>query len=162
MSKLGYILTAGALLLLSFLLGRWSVRNTPESVTQTEVVEVIRRDTIRITEPILRVQRMTDTLLVAVRDTIRLRDTLYVSLPRQERTYSDSTYLARVSGYDPRLDYIEVYGRTTERTITQTLRPSRWGFSVTAGPSVLWSPFTHKVDAGLGVTVGVAYRFGGK
>lgn len=90
---------------------------------------VIRVDTLRITEPIV-VER-------TIRDTIEvwLSDTVAVSLPREEVTYKDSTYLAVVSGVQPSLDYLEVYPRTETVTIRETIvEPApRWSLGVQAG-----------------------------
>lgn len=52
------------------------------------------------------------------------KDTIFVPkdtfLIREERTYQDSTYTARVSGIDPRLDYIETYNQI------RTIRDTTW------------------------------------
>lgn len=39
-------------------------------------------------------------------------DTVWATVPRTQKRYEDSTYTAWVSGYEPRLDSIEVYRRT--------------------------------------------------
>ena len=49
-----------------------------------------------------------------------MRDTVYLVLNRQIKEYRDSLFYARVSGYDPELDYIEVYPKTVVISKTET------------------------------------------
>jgi hypothetical protein len=58
-----------------------------------------------------------------------------VQLPIQQRTYQDSTYTAWISGYEPRLDSIEVYQQLSTVTITNTItKPAkRWSVNTSAG-----------------------------
>ena len=74
---------------------------------------LVYRDTIREDNPILIKESVSDTMLVVLRDTIRLRDTLFLSLPLEKKIYGNSEYYAEVSGYRPNLDYIEVFPKTT-------------------------------------------------
>lgn len=109
-------------------------RQLPEPARDT--VEVVRIDTVRIAQPVSVVRRVTDTLLVAITDTVTKADTVYMQLPFEALEYRDSTYRAIVSGYRPRLDEIEIYPR--ERTVTVTQRVEvpvrqRWGLGLTAG-----------------------------
>lgn len=85
-------------------------RNAPTSAIKTEVKEIIVRDTIIAYKPREIERRVTDTIKVVVRDSICVRDTIY--LPRETRVYEDSLYRAVVSGYEPRLESIAVYPRT--------------------------------------------------
>lgn len=91
-----------------------------------ERVVDIQRDTITkidthiIEKPVLVEKRVVDTMYHAVRDTIRINDTLYVVLPREEKTYQGEDYLAKISGFQPSLDYIETYPKTTYITEIQT------------------------------------------
>ena len=93
----------------------------PKTIIKTEVEEVIVRDTIIVLKPTEIERRIVDTLYVAVRDTIVRNDTTYVTLPREEREYADTTYRAVVSGYSPRLESIDVYPTTIYRTKTEYL-----------------------------------------
>jgi hypothetical protein len=45
------------------------------------------------------------------------KDTAWITVPRTQKRYEDSTYTAWVSGYEARLDSIHVYRRTVTRTI---------------------------------------------
>lgn len=54
--------------------------------------------------------------------------------PDYPKTYADSTYKAWVSGYNPRLDSIQVYRQTIVTTKTETVvRKRRIGIGVQAG-----------------------------
>ena len=82
----------------------------PEIVTQRDTL--VRVDTVKELYPVSIREEVVDTFRVAVRDTIRLRDTLYLNLPIEKKLYTSPEYYAEVSGYRPSLDYIEVYPKT--------------------------------------------------
>ena len=110
-------------------------RPVPPPIIQIDTI--YHRDTITAYTPVYVRERVTDTMLVAVTDTLRLHDTTFVQLPRTEREYADSTYRAVVSGYDPKLERIEVYRQTLEVTKTVTLQdPRRWSLGIQAGVGV--------------------------
>lgn len=90
-------------------------------------------------------------------DTVHHHDTTYVALQFEKKEYIDSTYKAVVSGFQPSLDWIEVYQRT--QTITNTIveKAPRWSFGVAAGPGVFWD--RRGVSVGIGAVLGVQYRF---
>ena len=97
------------------------------SKEETTIVEqkdtLVIYDTIRIEKPAeIRYEVLTERILVHVRDTIWEHDTLFLSLPTQRKAYKDDDYYAEVSGYNPSLDYIEVYPRTTTITKTEKIR----------------------------------------
>lgn len=91
-----------------------------EIITQSDTI--YRWDTIVKTAPVeIKKIKSTDTIFIATLDTVKVRDTVYVAVPRETREYKDKDYLARVSGYDPSLDYIEVYPKTAIVTETKTI-----------------------------------------
>ena len=116
-------------------------------------------DTIRIDRPQVKTVKVTDTLLVAVSDTVTRTDTLFVYLPIETKVYSDSTYKAQISGYRASLDWIEVYPTNTIITtkITKEIpKKTRWGIGIQVGygatlhsRQVVLSPY---------VGVGVSYN----
>lgn len=124
---------AALLLLSGYLLGRRADRaREPAEIVRTDILRI--RDTVIVDRPVPVEVRLTDTMLVAVTDTVTVNDTVYLSLPRETRVYGDSTYRAQVSGYRPALDWIEVYPQTvyvTKNVITKDVR--RWGIGVQAG-----------------------------
>ena len=138
---------------------RWN--NRPEPTVQHDTVVV--RDTIRYPKPKPSVVTVRDTVLVAAADTVCIHDTTFVALPREVKTYDSSDYHAVISGVKPSLDYIEVFKQTVTvtNTVTQTLPAPRWSFSAAAGPTVGYgfTPAGAQPFFGVGLTVGIAYRF---
>ena len=129
----------GAAIVASFLFGvRYGRRRTATDDVQRDTI--VLRDTIRMPAP-----RPTSVVtqgtillslqdaLIATPDTLRFRDTIYVQLPKEVKTYCDSSYRAVVSGFRPSLDEIEIYQRTKVVTDTRVVRSSPW---VTIGPSI--------------------------
>ena len=95
------------------------IREVTKVVTDTLVVI----DTQIIEKPVLVARTVKDSLLVAVHDTTRIHDTLYIALPMEKKIYKGEDYLAEISGYKPSLDRIEVYPKNTiiTETITQSV-----------------------------------------
>ena len=104
-----------------------------------EVIQVIKRDTLRLNSPILReIHKVThDTIKIVMNDTIVRRDTIY--LERVQRIYEDKEYKAFVSGFQPRLDSIYVYPKTIYETKVSTRKE--------------WRQFTYGVQLGVGVVM---------
>ena len=95
------------------------IREVTERITDTLVV----RDTHIIEKPVLVERTYYDSLYIAVRDTIRIKDSVFVALPMEKKIYRGEDYLAEISGYKPNLERIEVYPKTTtiKETIAQTV-----------------------------------------
>lgn len=127
-----------------------------------DTVEVVRVDTVVVEKPVAVYHRIVDTMRVPVRvcDTITVRDSVYLELPREQAFYQDTAYRAWVSGYRPALDSIEVYQKTKVVTITETVQEPRrrWGFGVTAGYGAAIGA-DHSVTLSPFVGVGISYNF---
>lgn len=125
--KVKQILIIIAVFLATALIGYVVGRSHPHDIDQTVKVDtLIVYDTIKIDKPVeVRYVQTTKIIRVPVRDTIRLKDTTYVVLPKEVKEYRDSQYYAKVSGYQPSLDYIEVYPKTTTISKTETIVQSR-------------------------------------
>lgn len=126
---------------LLFLVGRWTAPEPPVVSEDVKVVTKVVCDTVTIERPVERYVHTTDSILVAVRDTVCVRDTLYISLPREVKVYEDDRYRAEVSGYRPSLDRIDIYQQTqiVEKEVVRTVegkKRTRWGVGVTAGYGV--------------------------
>lgn len=126
------ILIAAAFLLwiCGYAVGR---SHLPEATTTTQIDTIVRYDTIRMEKPGEIVSYKSSVpVLLPMTDTVRLRDTVYVVFEREIKEYKDASYFARISGYDPSLDYIEVYPKTTTISKTETViqKPSAWHYSV--------------------------------
>ncbi len=103
----------------------------------TKVDTLYLYDTVRIDKPIPIIIRDIDTILVQVKDTIHIQDTIYIKLPREQKTYQNKHYAAWISGYRPQLDSIHIYSNSrqiiTSTTINTKQKRSRWGIGVHAG-----------------------------
>lgn len=119
------------------------------------------RDTIRIPHPVPVTSRIVDSIPVPVpvTDTLWLHDTLYINLPREQRTYTDSTYTAWISGYRPQLDSILIYPLTTTinntTTITHKPKPPRFSIGLQAGYGVTIS--NNQIKPAPYIGVGLSY-----
>ena len=94
------------------------LRQQAEVITRTDTLTL--RDTIRETRPVYVTNTETDTMLVAVTDTVTVSDTVYMVLGREQRHYRGDGYDAWVSGYRPQLDSVWVYPETRYIT-TETI-----------------------------------------
>lgn len=115
------IISVVVVLLVGMVIGwlcRPSVTNTIVDIQRDSIVV---HDTIMIKEPIYITSVVKDSILVVVKDTIVRNETCYISLPLQKRTYKRDEFYAEVTGYEPRLTYIEVYPKTVYVTEKQSV-----------------------------------------
>lgn len=83
-------------------------------------------------------------------------DTIQVELPKTQKVYVDSSYVAYVSGYQPNLDSIRVRFPTITTTITQTKEVKkfrRWNVGVIGGYGYGIKSKSVEPFIGIGVTV---------
>lgn len=62
-----------------------------------------------------------------------VHDTVFIYIPISQKVYKDSLYTAYVSGYQAKLDSIEVYQKTQTIYIRDKLKRKRFGVGVQAG-----------------------------
>lgn len=138
-------------------------------VTDSKLEKEIKYDTIPvfIDTPVPRDSLVIQykTVKVPVYDTIKVphadtlsSDSVSVVLPITQKHYSDSTYEAWVSGYEPALDSIKVFQpvMTITNTITNTeirYKQKRWGLGVQVGIGV--TPSKIEPYIGVGVTYNI-------
>lgn len=157
MKRLYEILGLSAVLGVGILIG-WLCRGSRsperEFVTHTDTLTI--RDTIREIRPVYVEKTRTDTMLVAVTDTVTVSDTVYMVLDREQRHYQGEDYEAWVSGYRPALDSIYVFPKT--RYITENIFAEprkRWGIGIQAGYGIGIS--SGQVKAFPYIGVGISY-----
>ena len=141
-----------AVLVVVFLLGRWTKNFDPVKIVQYDTLPpVVRLDTIRDTVPVPKYVHIIryDT----IHDTA---DGKLVHLPIPISRYlftDDSTYRMEVEGYNVKANSIEVYPRTVTQTIIQQVevpgKPKRWGIGVSTGAAL--TPEGVKPYLGVGV-----------
>lgn len=113
MKRIGLVVAVGVMLPATFFLGRHYERMVaPAPIVQVDTI--IRVDTICDVRPVYVRERICDTLLVAVTDTICIRDTTFAILPRTSREYVGNQYRAIVSGVQPSLDTMQVFRNEVE------------------------------------------------
>lgn len=164
-----YLLTLAILaimLLGAFTLGRCTGETEPP---KTHSDTIIKRDTVKIPHDILQTQIVTQEVvrykyvpISVAPDTIEMHDTIIrvedgvAVIPISLKTYTDSaTYKAVVSGYDPRLESIEVYQEQT--VITNTVVPSRWSVGLQGG--LYMTPKGLQPGLGVGVQYTIPLKF---
>lgn len=100
------------ILFVGFVVGYIS-RSQTDTIVKTEY----RADTLRIVAPAeVRVDTFMREVFVPVKqkaDTVFHTDSIFVYLPFERKVYEDSTYRAVISGYQPVLEEIDVYGKET-------------------------------------------------
>lgn len=133
------IIILSAFLLIAGIVAGWFARKGVTErhglETVVELDTLVIRDTVRERHPVYVERTVTDTMLVALTDTVRVSDTVYVRLPREQKRYADTNFTAWVSGFRPILDSIEVYPVT--RYVTKEIilpgSAKRWGIGIQAG-----------------------------
>lgn len=151
-----------------------TVKRLREQIAKSETIRVteVRTDTIHDTIPKIAEEKQVGTIKVPVNDILsRLKpacfaenvdikqkvaensayDTMQptcidtIELPKMQRVYSDdSTYKAWVSGYEPRLDSINVYRKTIKETVTIQMPAEK-------KRRTFWQRFNIGVQAGYGL-----------
>ena len=129
-----YVIIGALLLIIGYILGR-SRDNMREDTILAQRDTTIVRDTVKIEKPVPVKVTQKETLFVAVTDTLRLKDTLYVPIPKEVKVYANEDYYAEVSGYQPSLDYLEIYSKQTIITQTERLKEkkNRLAFGIEGG-----------------------------
>lgn len=146
---------------------RWQL----EHRDTTKVTEV-RTDTIHDTIPKIAEEKQVGTIKVPANDILSIHKPAYfvenadikhkevensaydvmqptaidtIELPKMQRVYTDdSTYKAWVSGYDPRLDSINVFRKTIKETVTIQLPAEK-------KKRTFWQRFNIGIQAGYGI-----------
>lgn len=159
------VLICAAVAVAAFYVGwRMGISDGAGGVREVEVVKrdtMVRFDTVRVevAQPTSERKVRLDTVRVETvrRDTVFVADSVEVVLPVLQREYTDTLYRLWVSGYEPRLDSIEVYPRTvtiSERVETVRQRSGgifggRLGLGLSAGYGYTGRGFGPFVGVGL-------------
>ncbi len=143
-----------------FSIGRCSRNNGFVSKINTQVDTLYLYDTIRLKKPLPKIIKNIDTIFVTIKDTIKIKDTLYLTLPREQKIYQEENYQAWISGYRPELDSMHIF-RNTQQIITSTTihskpKSNRWGIGIQAGYGLTLQQNTIKPTQYIGI--GVSYN----
>ena len=136
--------------LLGFLVGQRCPRNGGGETPTPKVDTLVIRDTIKVTEAISVTKRVVDSIPYPVTDTLRMRDTLYVYLEREQIRWEDSLAVVYASGVMPQVD--SVIHHTQSLIITKeipVIKKTRWGLGVQAGMGTGKNGLTPYVGVGI-------------
>ena len=136
--------------LLGFLVGQRCPRNGGGETPTPKVDTLVIRDTFKVTEPIYVTKRVVDSIPYPVTDTLRLRDTLYVILEREQIRWEDSLSVVYASGVMPQVD--SVIHHTQSLIMTKeipVIKKTRWGLGVQAGVGAGKGGLTPYVGVGI-------------
>lgn len=145
-------------LLISYFIGRRDGLNSAVETGTEKVDTLYLRDTIVQYEPILEERVVLKKVPVPVTDTLRIHDTLYVYLEREQVVWQDSLSRVYASGILPQIDSVQHY--ISERIVTKEVtihvkKPCRWGVGVHAGYGV---QLGDQVRTAPYIGVGVSYN----
>lgn len=121
---------------------------------KTKVDTLYVRDTLRVETPVFIERHTVDTMVVSVTEFQVVHDTAFVQLPREQVEYRDTSYRAIISGFNPRLEEIELYPQKQIITI-QTEKvvrvpdAKRWGVGVQAGYGITPAGFQPYLGVGV-------------
>lgn len=154
---------------LIFLCGYRAGVETRQRFTERDTATFV--DTIRYCQPIPRdctvVRYVTKVLPVTRRDTAAtdtllrgdyaqdMPDSAAVVIPITQKRYEGEDYRAYVSGYEPRLDSIFVYSRTTTVRERSTKPPKKWCIGIQGGMG--YGIKSKQVEPFVGI--GISYNF---
>lgn len=154
-----------AVMIVGVALGMWLCRQfySPERVIEVQKDTTFLIDTLVIEKPSeIKKETIKENVLVEVRDTMWIHDTCYISLPLEKRTYRRDEFYAEVTGYEPRLTYIEVYPKTVVISKTETVKEKKNGLAVgtelgwCVTPSIpIYLEYTRKLHRNVELNAGV-------
>ena len=154
-----YILTGigiAVAILILFLFDRKIPRNSPQEPQSVRVDTLFIRDTIKVTEPVYVTRKVVDSVLVPVTDTIRLRDTLYVFLEREQVRWEDSLSVVYASGVRPEIDSVIHYAERmviVKEIPVVRVKKTRWGIGIQAGAGATRDGLTPYVGVGVSYNI---------
>lgn len=144
--RVGHVLGVFLLCFISFLFGK--------TCKKKEIIHDIEIDTVidTIIQPIPVPQYIVDVGevekpfpmdAIVKKDTIK--DTVYINIPIQRKTYQTDDYRAVISGYRPNLDEMTIYHK---REIIYK-KSRRWGLGITAGYGLSKDGFSPCLSMGV-------------
>lgn len=143
---------------LSFVIARRSIihRAGCEHKFVVDTLEVC--ETVFVEKPVFYEKRKTDTVLISITDTIRIRDTLYMYAVREQVHWSDSLSDIYASGIEVDIDSVKHYMTKQVVTISRevvTKTHPKWGVGIQAGYGI---GFSQNITASPYIGIGVTYN----
>ena len=150
--KVMTILCVILLILVGILIGQKHRQKSPLEPTEIKVDTLIVRDTIMQYKPFFVDKIKVDSVLVPVKDTIVIRDSVYIYMNREKVTWRDSLCEVYASGIMPQVDsvrHFQEYKYITIETQVPVKVKSHWGLGVNAGYGVGKGGMTPYVGVGI-------------
>ena len=160
MNRYEKVMTILCVILLMFsigiLIGQKNRQKTPIEPPETKVDTLVIRDTIMQYNPIFVNKIKVDSVLIPIKDTIVIRDSVYIYMDREKITWRDSLCEVYASGIMPQADSVRHFTKYTYITI-ETQVPvkvkSHWGLGVNAGYGVGQGGLTPYIGIGVSYNI---------
>ena len=154
--KVMTILCVILLVLIGILIGQKHRQKTPLEPTEIKVDTLIVRDTIMQYKPIFVDKIKVDSVLIPVKDTIVIRDSVYIYMDREKITWRDSLCEVYASGIMPQVDSVRhftEYKYVTIETAIPVKEKSHWGLGINAGYGVGQGGLTPYIGIGVSYNI---------
>lgn len=146
-------------LILSFVAGQRDALNRLVLPQEERVDTLVVYDTIVSEMPVFKEKKVIEKVLVPVRDTIRVKDTLFVYAEREQIHWKDSLSDVYASGIGVNVDsvrhYIPMQIITKEKDVIVKVKP-KWSIGVHAGYGAFAK--NGQISAAPYVGIGVSYN----
>lgn len=138
------------------LIGQKHRQKTPLEPPEIKVDTLVIRDTIMQNKPIFVDKIKVDSVLVPVKDTIVIRDSVYIYMDREKITWRDSLCEVYASGIMASVDsvrHFREYQYVTIETAIPVKEKSHWGLGINAGYGVGQDGLTPYIGIGLSYNI---------
>ena len=138
--------------LFGFLIGQKHPQKSPVEPTKIKVDTLVVRDTITQYKPIFVDKIKVDSVLIPIKDTIVIRDSVYIYMDMEKITWRDSLCEVYASGIMASVDsvrHFQEYKYITIETQVPVKVKTHWGLGVNAGYGVGKGGLTPYVGVGI-------------
>ena len=156
MNRYEKVMTILCVILLMFSIGilmeQKHRQKTPVEPTEIKVDTLVVRDTIMQYKPIFVDKIKVDSVLIPIKDTIVIRDSVYIYMDREKITWRDSLCQVYASGIMASVDSVRHFQEykyiTIEKQVPVKVK-THWGLGVNAGYGVGKGGLTPYVGVGI-------------
>ena len=160
MNRYEKVMTILCVILLMFssgiLMGQKHQQKTPVEPTEIKVDTLVIRDTIMQYKPIFVDKIKVDSVLIPIKDTIVIRDSVYIYMDREKITWRDSLCEVYASGIMTQVDSVKhfrEYQYVTIETAIPVKEKSHWGLGINAGYGVGQGGLTPYIGIGVSYNI---------
>ena len=160
MNRYDKVMTFLCVILLPFfigiLIGQKCPQKLPVEPIKVKVDTLVVQDTIMQHKPIFVDKIKVDSVLIPVKDTIVIRDSVYIYMDREKITWRDSLCEVYASGIMPQVDSVRhftEYKYITIETAIPVKEKSHWGLGINAGYGVGQGGLTPYIGIGVSYNI---------